>query len=120
MKHALRICNEPGCPQIAGDDGRCAAHQAAHERIARDQRPTPAEQGYDRAWQQRRAAFLKRYRVCAECGAPATDVDHVIPKAQGGTDDLANLQPLCHVCHSRKTARETGGWRKASNHGIMT
>lgn len=33
-------------------------------------------------------------------------VDHRIPKAEGGTDDLANLQTLCRPCHTAKTDRE--------------
>jgi 5-methylcytosine-specific restriction endonuclease McrA len=48
---------------------------------------------------------------CAECGAPATDVDHVIPLADGGSNDIGNLQALCHSHHSAKTAREQGGWQ---------
>jgi 5-methylcytosine-specific restriction endonuclease McrA len=31
-------------------------------------------------------------------------VDHIITKARGGTDDPSNLQALCRECHSRKTA----------------
>lgn len=38
---------------------------------------------------------------------PATDVDHVTPLRRGGTNDPANLQALCHPCHSRKTCAET-------------
>jgi 5-methylcytosine-specific restriction endonuclease McrA len=33
-------------------------------------------------------------------------VDHITPKAQGGTDDLSNLQSICDPCHAEKTARE--------------
>lgn len=40
---------------------------------------------------------------------PATDVDHIISRAKGGTDERSNLQPLCHACHSEKTNREDGG-----------
>lgn len=36
----------------------------------------------------------------------ARHVDHIIPKAQGGTDADANLQCLCTACHRAKTARE--------------
>jgi 5-methylcytosine-specific restriction enzyme A len=78
---------------------------------------TPAQQGYDSAWQRIRAAVLRHYPYCVECGAKATDVDHVLPKTQGGSDDSTNLQPLCHACHSRKTARETGGWAKVGMAG---
>lgn len=41
----------------------------------------------------------------------ATEVDHIISKAEGGRDELSNLQGLCKSCHSRKTARvDGGGW----------
>ncbi|MEG9303316.1 HNH endonuclease signature motif containing protein [Psychrobacter celer] len=37
---------------------------------------------------------------------PATDVDHIINKAKGGSDDPSNLQSLCRKCHRSKTANE--------------
>ena len=33
-------------------------------------------------------------------------VDHIIPKAKGGTDDPDNLQSLCAPCHDAKSAAE--------------
>ncbi|EHS1339913.1 HNH endonuclease, partial [Escherichia coli] len=36
----------------------------------------------------------------------AKTVDHIIPKAHGGTDADCNLQSLCWPCHKAKTARE--------------
>ncbi len=41
---------------------------------------------------------------------PSTEVDHILPLAQGGTHDRSNLQGLCHSCHSSKTALESSGW----------
>ncbi len=32
-------------------------------------------------------------------------VDHIVPVAKGGTDDLENLQTLCLACNSKKGAR---------------
>ena len=62
------------------------------------------------AWQKLRASVLAGEPLCRHCAArglvvPATDVDHM-----NGADDnrLESLQPLCHECHSRKTARENG------------
>jgi 5-methylcytosine-specific restriction protein A len=60
--------------------------------------------GYGGDWTRIRAAHLEAEPWCRECGAEATDVDHIVPRAEGGTDDDANLQSLCHRHHSRKTA----------------
>jgi 5-methylcytosine-specific restriction protein A len=47
------------------------------------------------------------------CDQAATDVDHIVSKAKGGTDAGTNLQSLCHSHHSMKTAREDGGFGRA-------
>lgn len=38
----------------------------------------------------------------------ANQVDHVRPHAEGGTDDLSNLQLLCEWHHNRKSSAEGG------------
>ncbi|MFB9085519.1 HNH endonuclease [Erwinia tracheiphila] len=37
---------------------------------------------------------------------PAAEVDHIIPKYQGGTNDDSNLEGICKACHRAKTPRE--------------
>ncbi len=49
-------------------------------------------------------AFLEHSPFCAECGKPATDLDHIDGNARN--NDLRNLRPLCHSHHSARTARE--------------
>jgi len=43
---------------------------------------------------------------------PTTDIDHIVP-VTGPDDPLFwredNHQPLCHACHSYKTATQDGG-----------
>jgi 5-methylcytosine-specific restriction endonuclease McrA len=39
---------------------------------------------------------------CRYCGDPATAVDHIIPRAQGGTDSVRNLMAACANCNTRK------------------
>jgi biotin operon repressor len=47
---------------------------------------------------------------CVRCGTRPghqgrwLEVDHIIEKLDGGTDTVENLQTLCNVCHSAKTA----------------
>lgn len=47
------------------------------------------------------------------CTNPATEVDHILPRHQGGTDHAANLQALCPTHHRAKTQTEaaTARWR---------
>lgn len=41
------------------------------------------------------------------CRHPATDVDHIVPLAEGGArHDWANLQSLCHTHHRQKTTQD--------------
>ena len=44
------------------------------------------------------AAARDGYR-CILCGAPATDVHHVVFRSQGGKDDVNNVVCLCRACH---------------------
>jgi 5-methylcytosine-specific restriction protein A len=54
----------------------------------------------------RRYVMERDRHQCSHCGAgPAQaelTVDHIIPLAQGGTNDLSNLQVLCRRCNSTK------------------
>ena len=85
-----------------------AARQAAVDAL----RPSSWERGYDRDWQRLRIAHLAINPLCAQCGAMATDVDHVNTIRSHPELRLApsNLQSLCKPCHSRKTVAEDGGF----------
>lgn len=73
-----------------------------------DGRPSAARRGYGPLWRKVRAVYLASHPLCVDCQAkglltPALHVDHVLAIEKGGTNDEANLQSLCHSCHSRKT-----------------
>ena len=56
-------------------------------------------------WRYIRSKIRRRdkYR-CVLCGQPATDVDHIVELADGGSwHDFANLRSLCGGCHKKKT-----------------
>jgi len=42
----------------------------------------------------------------------ATEVDHILSKANGGTDDENNLQAICKVCHRIKTITDRKSVKK--------
>lgn len=62
----------------------------------------------DRRWRRVRAKYLSDHPVCEAtgCNEQATDVHHVDELGLEGPAAYkpANLQALCHPCHSRITA----------------
>lgn len=64
---------------------------------------------------QRTTALTRDNHTCRHCAAPATEVDHIINLAQGGTHHPDNLQTLCTPCHRRKTEAEALAARKAAH-----
>jgi HNH endonuclease len=38
---------------------------------------------------------------CCRCREIGIDVHHIIPQAEGGSDDINNAAPLCQNCHDR-------------------
>lgn len=104
-----RPCVQSGCAALTYD-GRCALHRRDTSDYDRH-RGSAHDRGYGADWRRLRARVLAEEPLCRHClrdgrVTAATDVDHITAKARGGTDDRANLQPLCHQCHSRKTATE--------------
>lgn len=56
----------------------------------------------------KRALLADHSNRCAHCGASLSvdtmHVDHVLPRRQGGSDEVLNLQPLCRRCNLGKNA----------------
>lgn len=72
---------------------------------------TEMERG--RAWMEKRqrVALAHNYRCqgpgCGRVWLSFRDqIDHKVPREQGGSNDESNLQPLCNECHALKTASE--------------
>lgn len=70
------------------------------------------ERGYGTAWTKLRLSILARdNHLCQPCLregrlTPARTVDHIKPKAEGGTDEPENLRAICHEHHAAKTTQE--------------
>ena len=59
-----------------------------------------------------RGAVLERDGwTCTYCGARTTEVDHVSPRALGGSSTPANLVAACRRCNREKGLRTPTQWR---------
>ena len=94
----------PKCPNLQP----CAVHRrrwGPHPRV---------KGGNGWQWSRIRARILQRdHNLCRiqapGCALIATEIDHILNIASGGTDDDANLRAVCKPCHAEKTRRESHG-----------
>lgn len=45
--------------------------------------------------------IMAKFDFCADCGGPKEHIHHIVPLAEGGTNDVDNLKPLCKACHHK-------------------
>ena len=70
--------------------------------------------GYGAEWSKLRLRILRRDGyLCVQCtkegrASAATNVDHITPKAKGGTDNPVNLRSLCDHHKATKDAEDRG------------
>lgn len=89
---------DPKAKDIIADTIKQAARKAAESKI----RVMPAIR-----WQ----VFQRDQWKCVSCGRTALDgiilhVDHIVPRSKNGTENLHNLQTLCHLCNIGKSNKD--------------
>ena len=93
-------CPRPGCPHRQP----CPIHR-------------PAPRNFIGSTYRTRSAIPRKLRqqilqrdnhTCVLCGQPANVVDHIAPRAWGGSDHPDNLQSICERCSRRKSSSEGG------------
>lgn len=115
-----RPCPHPGCPSL-----NCQLHAVPAWRTRRDvtgQLNSRADRSRDvtgqvkrvrgRELQRRRKALFARNPWCVLCleegkHTRATIRDHLLPLAEGGTEDERNIQGICDDHNQEKTRRES-------------
>lgn len=115
-------CRHLGCGKLVADGGWCEEHKrdSNANRFADTHRGSRHDRGYGTAWDKLRLFILKRDNgLCQPCikqgrVTRATQVDHIVQKKSGGTDEESNLQAICSECHKQKTAREASHGRGPS------
>lgn len=117
-----RPCAKTGCRNtVQGKDRWCKDHageQTKYQKAQDRRRGTAAQRGYTWRWAQYSKSYRARHPLCVECErqgrvTPAQHVDHI--QAVSGPDDPmfwdeSNHTGLCAPCHSRKTAKQDGGF----------
>ena len=63
----------------------------------------------------REFVFSKTKGRCSYCGAKATEIDHIIARANGGTDSTFNLTPACRSCNEKKSSLSLKEFGKLMN-----
>lgn len=110
-----RACRYSGCAGTTTHrSGYCEKHQPTESSWSPWQRKkgSSSQRGYGSDWRKLRSMILERdNHLCQEHLKQGVikaghHVDHIVPKAQKGTDEPSNLQTLCHSCHAHKTATE--------------
>lgn len=71
------------------------------------------QQGTLQGYEVREYLLEKFHRACVYCGITNVplEIEHIIPKSQGGTNQISNLTLACNTCNTNKgtkTAREFG------------
>lgn len=116
---APKPCAHPGCPALVRDGtSRCSAHKVVAGTFADRNRGSSQARGYGTEWRRVRDLVMVRdaglCQPCLKAGAltVAQEVDHIVNKSEGGSDDPNNLQAICKPCHVKKTAQEAGRGRQ--------
>ena len=124
---AKKPCQKFGCPALVRhSDKYCAKHASCDTKRNRERMKESHRAIYNtRRWRDRMSPYtLRRDPVCLlakicveQHGAPlpSKHADHIISVKE--RPDLAfdenNLQGLCELCHSWKTAQEDGAFGRA-------
>lgn len=107
-----RPCTYPRCKKMQKKRSRCEDHQVSHA--------WKGSNKFSNGWKWSRLknnALQRDNFLCVKCiekGEPrrAEEVDHIIPRSRGGSDDQSNLMSLCSRCHSIKTKSESNFAKK--------
>lgn len=64
----------------------------------------------------RQYVFERNKYQCQSCGKQQKEtdltIDHIIPLARGGSNDISNLQTLCFCCNRKKTDKVDNRFRR--------
>ena len=107
-KKQKRPCRFVGCPKLTDNkSGYCIDHDKPMQKhYNKFTRGYDSKERYGGKWQKIRNRHIRKYPLCELCKrqgkfVAANLVHHVLPIADGGTNDESNLLSLCASCHEK-------------------
>ena len=106
-----RGCAYPGCPRLT-DGQYCDEHKRLIDwQYNRYGRPMVSQRAYGRVWKKIRDRYAAEHPLCELCLkegrlTPVTEVHHIVPVTEGGTNEPSNLLSVCRH-HHLKLHRQT-------------
>ena len=101
-----RPCSYPGCPNRC-DGQYCEEHESImNRRYNKFFRSADSNKKYGRAWKRIRDRYVHKHPLCEQClkegrYVAVEEVHHIVPLAEGGSNDESNLMSLCRSCHEK-------------------
>ena len=97
-------CAYPGCPNLT-TERYCSVHKTIASREYQKTRDPATTTRYGSEWRRIRNRYISQHPLCKRCEqegrlTPATDVHHIAPLADGGTNADDNLMSVCKSCHA--------------------
>lgn len=107
------FCTHLGCSHLAMEGSRRCEEHGAKKKVAAGETPrshlSAHKRGYGVVWRRLRKMVLAEEPFCMVCKRNASaEVDHIIPKFEGGGNERENLQGICIECHQQKTIKDSG------------
>lgn len=109
MTRAPKLCANAQCGELVPQGVRYCQDCSQTRWKATN---TPKSRSAEGNWRKKRKRVLKRdshhcrLNYVGICIGIATEVDHIIPVTQNGSDDMENLQAVCGPCHRAKSSDE--------------
>lgn len=97
-------CAYPRCPNLT-TERYCSEHKTIASREYQKLRDPATTARYGSEWRRIRNRYISRHPLCERCEqegrlTPATEVHHIAPLADAGTNDDENLMSVCKSCHA--------------------
>ena len=90
------------------DRGICALCGCDTAKIKRIIRLGRVGGRYGLDWSEWGSAVRRLLGMSPDCSHRGWELDHIVPRSEGGGNEITNLRTLCYECHKQVTKRQAG------------